>query len=451
MKPGTPLTFGLLLLALLGYSGALTAQSPITAFSAYYQSNPGTVGLYTSLPVSIGSFSGCASKLYTYTFGNGASNQYKLNSFNANGNTYFVAPASASAVRLRRVNNSQVTGTRNIVYMETAASTATACPSGTNLNFKPPYMDGMEDLLAAGVLNQGTDNLFTNASNGDGNNNNVERVDVIFAGGLNTNSPTQAGFAIFDRGNNNAHDGFKIAAITSLDAAGNPAGFGPVKTCVAGNGSNNGSWGHPSTVNGNKQLAYYVMRKDMPDTWLKASSSGNQELGGVFYTFADLGITAGQHLYGYALLGPDGIATPGSSQLLDLNDASVYPTQTTEASGGGLDLVAVNTVFATGSYVVLSLPAAPAPGPQQDPVPAVTGWRLFPTMPVQGQSLQLKGLKDGSYMLSFYSASGICRTTSVRVSGGTATVPPPVIPGVYWIQLSADGKLIPGKANVLIQ
>jgi len=449
MKPGMPLTFGLLLL--WGYNGTLTAQSPITAFSASYQSSSGSTSLYVATPVSLGAFSGCSGTQYNYSFSNGTSNQYKLNSFTSMGSTYVVAPASASVVKLRRVNNAQVTGNRNIVYMESTSASATACPFPAVLNFKPPYLDTMEDLLAAGMLNQGTDNLFTNASNGDGNYNNIERVDVIFSGGLNTSSPSQAGFAIFDRGGNYQHDGFKIAAITSLDAAGNPSGFGPVKTCVAGNGSGNGSWGHPSTANGNRQLACYVMRKDASDTYLRASSNINQELGGVFYTFADLGITAGQALYGYALLGPDGISTPTTSQLLDLNNASVYPTQTTEAVGGGLDLVAVNTVFATGSYVVLSLPPTPAPRPQQDPAPAVTGWQIFPTMPAQGQSLQLKGVKDGSYILSFYSTSGVCRKTPVRVSGGAAAVPSPLIPGIYWIQVSAGGKLLSGQANVLIQ
>jgi hypothetical protein len=47
------------------------------------------------------------------------------------------------------------------------------------------------------------------------------------------------------------------------------------------------------------------------------------------------------------LVGPDGTANPTSSQLLNVNDASVYPTATTEAQGGGLDLIAVNNFFAT--------------------------------------------------------------------------------------------------------
>lgn len=335
----------------------LKAQSPITSFSGGYTASSSSILSYLSLPALLSSaFSGCTATSYNYSYNNGSSNQFKLNSFNASGVSFLVAPSTAGVVKLRRVNNTNVTGIKNILYMETTASSALACPSLGSLNFRPPYIDVMEDLLNAGVLNQGTDNLFTNTGNGDGNNNNIERVDVIWSTGLNTATPSEAGFAIFDRGGNYQHDGFHIVAITGLDASGNPSSFGTVKTCIPGNGSSsNGSWGHPSVANGNRTFPCYVLRKDVSDTRLRVSSNVNQEIGGVFYTFADLGISSGQPLYGYALLGPDGAANPTASQLLNLNNIAAYPTTTTEAAGGGLDLVAVNTVFATGSYVVLPL------------------------------------------------------------------------------------------------
>jgi len=435
-RPYTPLVFLLFI-----YTGTLKAQSPITSFSAGYQNTASSVNSYSARPATgSGAFGSCSVTSYTYTFSNGTSNQYKLNSFNANGSTYLVAPAASSIVRLRRVNNAQVSGTRNIVYMETTASAATGCPSLAALNFKPPYIDTMENLLAAGMLNQGTDNMFTNSGNGDGNNNNIERVDVIFPTGLNTASPSQAGFAILDRGGNNQHDPFRIVAITSLDDQGNPNGFGSVKTCVGGNGSNNGNWGHPTTANGNKQLACYVMRKDASDQYLRVSSNVNQEIGGVFYSFADLGITSGHTLYGYALLAPDGAASPTSAQLLDLSNTAVYPTTTTE-SNGGLDLVAVNTVFQTGSYIVLELPPdRPAPQPN-DPAP-ITKWSIFPTMPHQGQLLTLQTPKDGSYSLSIYNTAGIGHTLTIRVLAGHASITPPSTPGLYWAQLTSAGQRI---------
>ncbi|HEU0065352.1 MAG TPA: T9SS type A sorting domain-containing protein, partial [Flavisolibacter sp.] len=120
------------------------------------------------------------------------------------------------------------------------------------------------------------------------------------------------------------------------------------KTCVGGNGVNNGSYGHPTIANGNQNFLVYVLRKEAADPRLKASAAINQQLGGVFFSFADLGIAAGQTIYGYSLIGPDGIANPTSAQVLNINDPTVYPTNTTEAQGGGLDLIAVNALFISG-------------------------------------------------------------------------------------------------------
>lgn len=373
-------------------------QSPITAISASYQSQTSSVNNYTALPASPGSFSGCSGTTYTYTFSNGTSNQYKLNNFYAAGNTYVPAPASA-VVKLRRVDNTHVTGNRSIVYMETTAASAAACPGSLTLSFKPPYIDTMEVLLDGGALNEGTDNVFTNASNNDGNNNNIERVDVIFASGLSTTSPTQAGFAIFDRGNNNEHDPFKIVAITSLDASGNPSGFGAVKICTGGNGSNNGNWGHPATTAGNKQFATYVLRKDATEPRLRVSSNVNQEIGGVFYSFADLGITAGQTVYGYALLGPDGLTTPSSAQLLNLNSGAVYPLSTTEAAGGGLDLVAVNSVFEASSNVILPLTVSSFTGDVQNGQ-AILKWQIAGN--TAGETIALQRSPNGTNFQTIY-------------------------------------------------
>lgn len=421
MKSRFPMSlFALLCWALCSVSRPVQAQSPITSIGGSYYNSSGSLLSYLNLPALLsGAFSGCTSTSYTYTYKNSSTNQYQLNSFTSSGNTYLVAPTlNAGALKLRRVNNGNATGQRSIVYMETTASTAVACPTLGLLNFKPPYSDVMENLLNGGNLNQGTDNVFTNASNGDGNNNNIERVDIIFTSGLNTASPTQAGFAIFDRGANYAHDGFRIAAITGLDASGNPSSFGAVKICTPGNGSsNNGSWGHPSTANGNRTFPCYVLRKDATDTYLKVSSNVNQEIGGVFYTFADLGISAGQPLYGYALIGPDGSSNPTSAQLLDIANNAVYPTNTTEAAGGGLDLVAVNTVFATASYIVLPLSISSFTGNIADNQ-ALLQWQLQNNSPHDQTWIQRS--EDGQQFLTLGLASGDNYTDSNLPASGSA-------------------------------
>ena len=325
----------------------LKSQSPIVALTSGYLASGASVAPYKATPApNSGTFAGCPNTNYNYSYSNGTSNILKLTGITTNGKSYSLANRPA-VLKLRRVNNAGVTGQRSIVWLESITA-PTACPFSGRFDFKSAYQDVMETFLNNSIINQGTDNIFTNASNSDGNNNNIERVDLIFPGGISSISATDAGFALFDRGNNNAHDPFKIAAITSLDVNGNPASFGAVKICVGGNGTNNGSYGHPSLANGNQNLLVYVMRKEAIDLRLKASAAINQQLGGVFFTFADLGIPAGQTIYGYALIGPDGIANPTSAELLNINDASVYPTNTTEAVGGGLDLIAVNALFISG-------------------------------------------------------------------------------------------------------
>jgi hypothetical protein len=332
-------------------------QSPVQQFIANYISKSSSTSTNTSYPTNPGSFSSCTSNLYTYTWNNGTDNLLQINSFNVNSKTLVISDLDSAIIKLKRVNNANVTGIRNILYSESVTSPVSSCITPRQLDFKAPYNDDMTVFLNNRVLNQGTDNLFTNASNADGNNNNIERVDAIFKNGLSASTGTDAGFLFCERGNTLAHDGFRIAAILSIDVNNDPTSFGAVKTCVKGNGTNNGSWGHPAVVDGNKLLSVYVLRKDAAETYLRVSANVSQEIGGVFFSLSDLGIAANQVFYGYSLIGPDGTANPTSSQLLNINDAAVYPTGTTEAQGGGIDLIAVNNFFATALVLAADLSA----------------------------------------------------------------------------------------------
>jgi hypothetical protein len=340
------------------------AQAPITALTSSYVSVSSPVGPYTTTPApNSGSFSTCSSTSYMHVYSSGASNALKLTGFTAAGKNFFVA-STVNYIRLQRVDNASVTGKRSIVFFESATAPSANCPASGTIALKSPYQDAMENFLDNIYINQGTDNIFTNGGNGDGNNNNIERVDVIFSAGIGSNAITDVGFALFERGTVNNHDAFRIAAVTSLDASGNPASFGPVKTCIGGNGTTNGNWGHPTLANGNKDLSVFVLRKEEAETRLRVSSAVNQQLGAVFFSLADLGVTAGQKIYGYSLIAGDGLANPTSAQLLNLSDATVYPTNTTEGVGGGLDLVAVNALFTDGAPVLASISADLSLSPQ---------------------------------------------------------------------------------------
>ncbi|HVG15490.1 MAG TPA: hypothetical protein VM935_11035, partial [Chitinophagaceae bacterium] len=346
MKRAATGTLFLISFQLAGFSGF--SQSGVTAITTAYTSTTTPVTNYTATPASSsGTFTGCVGTNYSYRFNNGTSNALRLLNITANNKNYFLA-SGASTIKLRRVNNSNVTGNRNIIFLESNAPVS-GCPTPAQFNFKSPYNDVMETFLNNNYINQGTDNIFTNSGNGDGNNNNIERVDVIFTSGIWSISAVDAGFALFDRGVNNNHDGFRIAAITSLNSSGDPASFGPLVTCTRGDGTTNGSWGHPTTANGNIDLSVYVMRKEVAEPRLKSSAAVTQQIGGVFFSFVDLGVANGQTIYGYSLIGPDGITNPTNAQLLNINNTAVYPTNTTETVGGGLDLIAINASFSTGA------------------------------------------------------------------------------------------------------
>jgi len=129
-------------------------QSPITSFSSSYSAASRLVNSYLQPPAS-GSFAGCLASTYTYTFANLSSNQLKLTRFTANGKSFIVAPGASEIVKLKRVNNANVTGSRSIVFLESMVSPASNCTAGGLLAFIPPYNDVMENFLNNNAINQG--------------------------------------------------------------------------------------------------------------------------------------------------------------------------------------------------------------------------------------------------------------------------------------------------------
>lgn len=190
----------------------------------------------------------------------------------------------------------------------------------------------MERVMKEGYINRGSDNVFNNDAGSDLTYNNIERVDFVYKTGIATTSLTAAGFVIAERGGN---DPFKIAAITGIDANGNPTSFGPVLSV-------------PTSAYGSTILnaATYVMRKDAADNALRPFSLvPTQSIKSVFIRFSDLGIVALQKVYGYALMGNDVTATT-SAQLLAYTNNTYFPRTTTSANGG-MDMASAPGIFHT--------------------------------------------------------------------------------------------------------
>jgi hypothetical protein len=311
---------------LISLSQNVLAQTAVSAISAT-TSNTANGRTYTANGAPSSTHSGTA---YDYRWGAATLTTPNFNTitgFTA-GSTFTYLNNPASIVKIRRLNNPVVTGTRSLIFAEGNINTT---PNPDQVNVLPNYQDDMEALFGNRLMNMGTDNLFQNAGDLSDNNNNIERLDVIFPNGFSVDDVTKAGFAVFDRTGGLA-DNFKVAAITSIDGSGNPNGFGTVFTITNANYG-----GNLLGVN----LSCIVMRKEQADANLLVSSTNSQEVKGVFLSLTNLGITNGITIYGYALLGNDATGT----------DFTGFPTAT-DATDGGLDLLAVTGLAVTGAVTV---------------------------------------------------------------------------------------------------
>ena len=317
------------------------AQTPIVNVSIV-NSAATTSSSYNASGAVGSAFSGTN---YNYTFGTAsqaANNQKKLNSLTIGQEVYSYVENANSFVKIRRVNNSNVSGNRSLLWVE---KNNVVGGSANKIAVVPQYNDNMESVFYGNSLNQGTDNLFANQGDDNGNNNNIERLDVIFAGGVISTYNNKVGFALFERGADNEHDPFVIAAITSVDQNGNPTSYAsPLRVGKS-------KWGNiPSST-----VDFYVVRRN-PDTELnlRVSTSGTQNIGGVFITFKDLGIATGVKIYGYSIISYDLPAGATAANLVDYTNNVYFPTNTSAATTqGGIDLIALTGVLSAPEGIIL--------------------------------------------------------------------------------------------------
>lgn len=210
--------------------------------------------------------------------------------------------------------------------------------NGTAPDMLGTHATNYASLLLDNNISGGSDNTFANGTTAqDGN---IERLDFVYSGGLVANS--KLGFAVFERGAVSVHDAFKIAVITGWDSGTNqPTAYGN----LVGQAQN---WG-PTNVAAT--FGYTLFRYNNGDNITVNTAStetGSQGLGGVYFTMADLGIAPGTTIYGYSLFGYDVSNGGSSANLLDWNNTTYYPSNTTNATGtGGIDLATINGVAFT--------------------------------------------------------------------------------------------------------
>lgn len=248
---------------------------------------------------------------------NSAGTNTQLVQFNVSGHAApFIPVPTAALVRLRRKANGYVTDTRNhFNFWSAHASIPANGAANGSFNILGPEVNSVEAALLSNNIQSGYDNIFQNTITSL-HAGNIERIDFILPDGIH--APRQydvdnAGVLILDRGSG---DPFKIAAITSVDGANNPLGYGPLVSVTA------------AQFGGNLLAAsfnYTILIHD-PQFGARArpSSMQTQNVRGVFLSLGNLGVAVNQQIYGYSLFGQDVVTA-------DV-DWNTYPTNTNGAA-----------------------------------------------------------------------------------------------------------------------
>ena len=312
---------------LLGGALSASAQSvrPVTGIMAHYDDVNDTNGNYAVRGAGSGDYP--TGTVYNMTFNtDGEQNNLYITGFES-GTNVFRFIQLASQINIARNNNPTITGRHHIVFFEESSVV------GSNVNLRPSLVTTMETSLRSDMVNRGADNVFANQGDGNGNNNNIERIDYIFSSGFPYyNLTDRRGFVVMDRGGN---DQFKIAAILSLDTNGMPATFSRAVSVAVSN------WG-PSGIT----MDTTVMRGYTEDGAVLRPSArtSTQPLAGVFLSWDEFGLTTNDMIEGYSLAPND--VTTNTAYWLQTTNPLYFPTNTTvESQYGGLDLISGGAMF----------------------------------------------------------------------------------------------------------
>jgi len=286
-------------------TGVPTSQSGVTAY--------GTTSISPFFPDT-----------NTYTM-NYANDVNSIVSATAGGTPYNVTGLGTVVVRRGS------TGANNdTVWEDGAWSTGSSVVNlqGTNVGGTASTADNK--ILGGNNILEGADNVFSNMGNSVGNNTNIDRVDVLFTGGIKAS--TAAAFAVYDRGPTNDHDAFQIAAITGM-SGGVPSSYGQLIPFT------DGSWGTTNVVSSQQEIILRTNNSSGAlDHNLHPSDSTGQPIGGVLIPSSNL-VAAGTTIYGYSLF--SATANGSGTQLVDWNNTTYFPAADSTSTGGGLDPLGV--------------------------------------------------------------------------------------------------------------
>lgn len=242
----------------------------------------------------------------------------------------------ASNVIVRR-NTSEAGPNNTTVFYQTSASNSTA-PLGQ-------YESSVSNMFRSGNLYEGLRNPFANGTGAQ--NSNIERIDFYYAGGYTVQANDALVF--FDLENTgNTGDGFRIAAFTAVDGAGDldpsvagtPTTYANSGLMVAANSFTGGDLSSPSGgTTGNFERTTYTNGDNLSGTGSTTNIGNGLNLVGILIRFSDLGIAAGTTIQGFSLMAGDTAPTSAAS-LVNWNNTTYYPSNTDPTTYGNMDFMA---------------------------------------------------------------------------------------------------------------
>jgi len=284
----------------------------------------------------------------TYRWGQGKN--LKAESFVYNGKT-LKYKTNVSRVVLRRVDNNNSSGTPCGLFAETTGepnSYQASYPGDSNGNCR------LGQVMSGPILNRGALDVFANAGTVRPHSfGNIERVDFIFDHGILTPFTTsllaEAGHTVIEKRGNNP---VNVAAITQIDASGNPTEFGPLVFVHP-----NRAFARSAETADSGEIEYGITNitttnefltneRFGPQGYIESRGGDTETLGMSFISAEDLNLSAGQKYYGFAFFGAD----VGSEQTL--TDPSTFP-QDTPTDTGALKSGDADLFGATAGFIEL--------------------------------------------------------------------------------------------------
>ncbi len=208
----------------------------------------------------------------------------------------------ADRVVVRRVDNARARGERCSVFVETTGASLSYAPSYPPTTNAQGNCD-MAAIISGEVVNLGALDVFSNAGERPDSIKNIERVDLIVSHGLKAASAdglAQSGHVVIEKSGNNP---VQMAAITALDANGDPAAYGPL--VYIHNIYADSSQLRYGLVAPDRQLDFLATEDSEQGGRLAYTTSHHESMGMVFVSQKELGLSAGQVYYGFSVFPSD--------------------------------------------------------------------------------------------------------------------------------------------------